>query len=897
MAIWFGRGRLIVATILVGLAIGLGGMLITALFTPRKPDTYGSRLTDINVQAVSVGNPVTVVWGTMKVTAQLIMASPLIETMHTHQTKPKGGFIGSIKNHWFGAQPKEYTYTYSIDGCWGICAGPVYQINRIWANQKLLYVNPSVAANSAIDFYNAYQAQATYLIDVGGLALDAAAASAYVFAYNNYNTAEITLTSPSDAINYILANPIIDESQGTLYPDSAGVTQYLMAMYSGLNNTEIYMSQINRYDMIEIYQGDELQAPNGLYQGYVGIGNAPAFRGCAYFVLTNLQLMDFGNSVPSFTVEVQMNAAGTTNLPEILSSVCYQEGLEQPQFDAVSNVDPTPFPGFCVTQVTTGRQVLMDLQKVFAFDSAETGYKIVFSMVNSRPDAIIQRGDFGAHADTEPLPVRAQVTRVSDYDLPQRINLHFQEPARNFSTDFLYAARYNTPCLSVENIEVTVALDRDAGQKSVSTTLQNRMFARRVYAIQLPRKYVQVEPTDVVKVQNRYDPSFYDEYYCTEIQIGANGLIKAQFIDHFYMDPAIDPSSQVSTDLPGVSTSTTSNLPQTSSTLSYMFDCPLLQDGDPDTPGFYVILCGAMNAWQGGAIYVDDAAPQVATAYGLTITTPSSGAAWGVIAQSRFNVPHGVAVSTLAKNMQPCYWDDVSVLLVQIGNKMGMASATRADLLTQPLNVAFVGQELIQFANAENLTGSMWRLTGIMRGLRGTERFMNNHVIGEDFVYVAAGSLQRIQTTQAELNQVDTFHNVSFSSTTGPQVSFKWTDTGNSLRPLEVKINSKFRAVSDGAITIKWWPRVRQSGEWIDGYDVSLPANDTPEEYSIDVLAANRSTVVATYAISGSNLSGTWTYTAAQQTTDFGSVQDPINIVIYQISQVIGRGFPLGITF
>src|SRR5271157_3047107 len=142
------------AALAVELVIGLGGVILTALFTPKPRPHYGSRLSNINVPPVSPGNVIPPVWGTFKVPAQMIFASPLIETMHTHQASKKGGkgMIG-------GNTARTYTFTYSIDGAWSVCAGPVYGINRIWANQKLLYVSPAALANTAIDFYNAYQAE------------------------------------------------------------------------------------------------------------------------------------------------------------------------------------------------------------------------------------------------------------------------------------------------------------------------------------------------------------------------------------------------------------------------------------------------------------------------------------------------------------------------------------------------------------------------------------------------------------------------------------------------------------------------------------------------------------------------------------------------------------------
>ena len=877
------------ATIFVQLLIGLGGMLLTALFTPKPKDQYGSRLSDINVTPVNPGNIIPRVWGTMKVPAQMVFCSPLIETMHTHQASKKGG-----KGSLFGGAAKSYTYTYSIDAAWGVCLGPVYQVNRIWANQKLLYVNPVVQAHAQADFDAAYQAEATRLIDEEGVQLDYAAASAFVFAFNNYDTTEVTLQSPTDAVNYIMAHPI-DDTTGIygaiLTPDSAGVTAVIVQLYSGLNNQLQYQSQINRFDLMEVYLGDELQAPNGLLQGYLGMGNAPSFRGACYFVITNLQLMDFGNSVPSFTVEIQRTPNGTTSLVEVLTDVCYQAGLLDGQFDCISNVDPTPFPGFCITTNTSARQIIQDLQKVFPIDAAESGYQIVFSMLNSRASQILNRSDFAAHVDSDAVPDTEEVTRVSDYDLPYRINFKYQEPARNYSLNMLYAFRTNTPSLSVEEIEVTVALDRTTAQTTVNNTLANRMFARKAYKLRLPRKYITMEPTDVVKIPNKVNPTFLQEYYVTETNVGANGILEVQLIDHMYVDPLLKPSAPTSVDIASATSGPTS-LPGTSATLAFMLDTPLLSDGDADTPGFYTVLAGLYNEWQGGSLYVDAATASIANAYGVAIVTPAAGSAWEMVASSSINVPQGVVLNALAPKMHACYFDRLSVLTVHIFNAMDLLSASESDLLIQSLNATYIGGEIVQYATAVNLGNGMWRLSNFLRGARGTEHMINGHAPGEKFVRLT-GALNRVPTTKAELNSNDSFQAVSINSTIAP-TGFSFTDTGNSCKPYTVKVYEKFRNV-DGDVSIAWWPRVRQGGQWLSGADVTIPAKDMPETYSVDVLRSDKVTVVNTFTIVGA-LGGSLTYTAAQQTTDFGSPHGAINFAIYQISTVVGRGFGVGVT-
>lgn len=65
------------------------------------------------------------------------------------------------------------------------------------------------------------------------------------------------------------------------------------------------------------YLGDETQMPDPTMESYLGVGNVPAHRGLAYVVFNNLNLLPFGNVIPSFEFEVTTGAAsyavGTVN--------------------------------------------------------------------------------------------------------------------------------------------------------------------------------------------------------------------------------------------------------------------------------------------------------------------------------------------------------------------------------------------------------------------------------------------------------------------------------------------------------------------------------------------------------------------------------------------------------
>lgn len=59
------------------------------------------------------------------------------------------------------------------------------------------------------------------------------------------------------------------------------------------------------------YPGNETQLPDSLIEADRGVGQVPAFRGTCYLVFNDIPLADFGNRLPSITVEVAVTAEDT----------------------------------------------------------------------------------------------------------------------------------------------------------------------------------------------------------------------------------------------------------------------------------------------------------------------------------------------------------------------------------------------------------------------------------------------------------------------------------------------------------------------------------------------------------------------------------------------------------
>jgi len=121
----------------IGASIGwMGGVMLGNLLFGgggKKQTVEGPRLDDLSVQTSTYGVAVPLVYGTMRVSGNVIWSTDLKETRHEehHGGGGKGGGGGGGST--------TVSYTYSVSFAVGLCAGPVSTVRRIWADTKLIY--------------------------------------------------------------------------------------------------------------------------------------------------------------------------------------------------------------------------------------------------------------------------------------------------------------------------------------------------------------------------------------------------------------------------------------------------------------------------------------------------------------------------------------------------------------------------------------------------------------------------------------------------------------------------------------------------------------------------------------------------------------------------------------
>ena len=239
--------------------------------------------------------------------------------------------------------------------------------------------------------------------------------------------------------------------------------------------------------------------------------------------------------------------------------------------------------------------------------------------------------------------------------------------------------------------------------------------------------------------------------------------------------------------------------------------------------------------------------------------------------------------------------DEFSILVTAAGLVNGPAPMGSTDLdVLNGANVLVVNGEIIQFVSALDMGNGAYQLTRLLRGRRGTEHIAwDGHASGSTVAILGLSSAQRFKANLSEvgttfaLNAFDSDKaNASYSNT--PQVSVQLA--GNVRKPWAPGALVPLRNVGTNDLALTWVYRSRWGDELANGGTGIAQLGESTELYDIEVWDSTFTTLKRTVA---GLTAPAWTYTAAMQVTDFGAApQSPVGIIVYQVSPLVGRGFP-----
>ncbi len=581
------------------------------------------------------------------------------------------------------------------------------------------------------------------------------------------------------------------------------------------------------------------------------IGRNPTVRVGDYLYILTID----GLGYPAYATVVSRKYLATPPLSrsaQIVAEAVAQVGVNASGLSTLSD----PLHGFVVQGRRTPRSVIEALQQVFYFDAVESDGYLKFVKRGGSVALTLPESELAAHEAGSEIPDNLQTTLKQETELPHEVAIGYLEAESDYAQAMQYARRLTGNAQNTVNTTTALVLSAAKARQVAEVALWNAWMARATFTVTTTRKYAYLEPTDVIAVQK--GNAAHVVRIISKSENG--GVITFQLVRE---DATVYTQSPPAASLSATSGTVTAR----TATRGDLMDIPLLRDTD-DGAGFYAAFSPTLTPyrWEGASLYRSVDGGATWAAYGPSATTLS------VL---------GNATSVLGNFSAGNIFDEQNTVTVTV--LAGSLSSVTEALVLAGANMALLGDEIIQFKNATLVGTLTYELSGLLRGCRGTEYAMGSHSSSDRFVLLTDGTTYRATEPTSEIGLARQFKPVTYGTDIALASTTSFTNTGASLKPLAPVHIGGGRDAS-GNLEVHWTRRSRLGGEWRDNVDVVV--GEASEAYDVDVM--NGGTVVRTLTTTSSTV----TYTAAQQTTDFGSPQSSVTVRVYQRSAVIGRGFP-----
>ena len=521
----------------------------------------------------------------------------------------------------------------------------------------------------------------------------------------------------------------------------------------------------------------------------------------------------------------------------------------------------TQVTGYVLDHPMSARAAIEPLLTAFALDAMESDGRLVVHRRQRRTEAALSLDDLAEPEADAPL---FEITRAEEAESPRALTFHYLEEAADHRTAAIHVRADEGGVVSGKSgrepstsVTLPAVMPQAVAGGHAAALLQQARSGRERITLALPPSRLALEPGDVFL----FAPSDTAATRLWRIErIAEEGwLRRVTAVAH---DPlALEPPPW-----PARRHAAASSRPL-AAPLALLLDIPRLKDAHaaerPYATAFSRPWPGAVALKKsGGEDYTLLNAP--ATVGELLDDLPA-GAPWlfqrGVSVRVRL---YGGALSSVTQEAL-------------------FAGANAAAIGTEATSV----WEIVQFADAELIGPGVWRLSGFLRGQRGSEPELAAHPAGSRFVLLD-GALEQMR----DVGTPDAGNALALRA--GPasrdEADASWTDfdiafEARGLRPLApVHLRRSVNAAGDW--TFGWIRRSRvpeAADAWVAG---DAPLAETAELYRLEILDAAGTPVRAVQVNEPR-----YTWSAADQAVDFPAGLPPrVHVRLAQISEVLGPG-------
>jgi hypothetical protein len=555
---------------------------------------------------------------------------------------------------------------------------------------------------------------------------------------------------------------------------------------------------------MRLYSGEADQGADPLIAQIEGPDRCPAYRGLAYVVFEDLDLSEFYNRIPALTFEVIGDE--TFGLAQIVEEIIDDSDADVPLDGLVGFSCDGPLA-----------DVLPQLDPMFPIDADACGQELVFArerlqevpIILTEPAIAVEDGDFGGSAGYARR-------RAAPSESPPEI-LRYFDVDRDFQPGLQRTSGRPAPG-QPRAIEIAASMTAATAQKLADRMRRKADWSRDRLSWRTSELDPAVAPGSIVVVGGHPGRWRVEEWELRDKGVELS-LVRVVPTGSQPQTPALVDPGRINppTDLPAPPT------------LLHAFELPADSTASANTLRTFAAVSSNADHWAGAALFSDDG-------NGTLQSLGPSGRARSII---------GTASNVLAA-ANPLLLDRENILDVELlAPDMVLVNASGSQLAAG-WNRALVGSEILQFARAEALDETRWRLSHLLRGRGGTESAIGNHVSGEAFV------LLDHRSRQLDVGLIGTGPDARIVAAgrgdPNPVIS-QINLRGIALRPMS-PVHTRAIHLADGALQLCWTRRARGAWLWLDGADT--PLVEEVERYIVTY--GDIASPIATWTVSASEL-------------------------------------------
>ena len=507
------------------------------------------------------------------------------------------------------------------------------------------------------------------------------------------------------------------------------------------------------------------------------------------------------------------------------------------------------------------RSALEPLQGAWPFDVIPSGYKVKFVPRGQVSAATVPAGDLGA-TDSASIEKLISQVREMDSQLPVTTNIKYLDGAREYAISEQRSSRSRTEAINLVDRELPIVLTADEGAQ-VAEVLNFLPWLERIeVGFSLPPAYLRHEPADVITIDSGYAVM---EVRLTEVSYLADGRLECRARPNratLYQSEASGGEGVI----PG------GQVPLAGESNFIPLDIPVVDETLQNAPGFVGAMFGDTANWPGG----------------IVLRSADQGQTWADLQAFVGEATVGIVLGTLPASA--CTLIDQRAITVSMLS--GEIESITRDQMLAGRNYAAYGVngrwELVRFQSAVLQAEGTYLVSGFVRGERGTEWATGLHADGDLFVLLDDPDLAFIGMPVETIGFEMSYRAVTSGAVADDAATSLFTYRGVNLECLS-PVYAKGARDGPGNFSGAFTRRSRLSSSWWAN-GVPAPVGEGAEAYEIAVMSG--ATVKRTIAVA----TPAFAYSAADQVTDFGSTQTSITFRIFQLSSVVGRGYPLEVT-